>query len=161
VSELATAVCSITSTQRRRYFWAAWWTGAPRHKPFRKPDASNGGAATEAEALAEAERITGRHLALIEPYWAHAVNRMLRGEAPPPPPAPKRQRPVERRDAQPSSPWSVLGLAPGASLLELKRAFRQRALETHPDRGGDAAHFREVQRAYEKLADKLTRKRAR
>ena len=26
--------CSITPTQRRRFFWAAWWTGAPNYAPF-------------------------------------------------------------------------------------------------------------------------------
>src|SRR4029079_1450360 len=46
MSELASAVCSITLTQRRRFFWAAWWTAAPCEAPFRKPDASNGGATT-------------------------------------------------------------------------------------------------------------------
>src|SRR4051812_25508749 len=44
VTDLTTAVCSITATQRRRFFWAAWWTGAPCHAPFRRPDAANGGA---------------------------------------------------------------------------------------------------------------------
>ena len=154
MSELVSALCSITATKRRRFFWAAWWTGAPSYAPFRKPDASNGGAATEAEALAEAERVTGRHLTMIEPYWARAWNRMLRGEAPPEP-----QKRTAREGAagrphtsSPRSAWSVLGLAAGASLDEVKRAYRKLALETHPDRGGDAEAFTEVQRAYERLA---------
>ena len=66
--DLATAVCSITPTQRRRYFWAAWWTSAPQHSPFRKPDASNGGARTPEEALAEAGEIDAA-LDLIRVYW--------------------------------------------------------------------------------------------
>ena len=157
MSELSTAVCSITPTQRRRFFWAAWWTGKPTHAPFRKPDASNGGAPSLEAALAEAERVAGRHLTLIEPYWARAFNRVLRGEAPPPPPqaraARARLRPMLEA-ARPSA-WSVLGLKPGASLLEVKRAFRKRALETHPDQGGDAVQFQEAQHAYEKLLLKL------
>jgi DnaJ-domain-containing protein 1 len=156
MTELTAAVCSITPTQRRRFFWAAWWTGAPRHAPFRKPDASNGGATTREQALADAMRVAGRHLVLIEPHWAHAWNRMLRGEPPPPPPS---ARPVrERATAAPASAWEVLGLAPGADAIAIKRAFRQRALETHPDRGGQAAQFREVQRAYERLLARLQRK---
>lgn len=158
MSELVSAVCSITATKRRRFFWAAWWTGAPNYAPFRKPDASNGGASSEAEALAEAEKITGRHLTVIEPYWARAWNRMLRGEAPP---EPKKQRagrdddaPV--RTAPPRSAWAVLGLESDASLIEVKRAYRRRALETHPDQGGDAQAFAEVQRAYERLSARLT-----
>lgn len=158
MSELVTAVCSITPTQRRRFFWAAWWTGAPTHTPFRKPDAANGGARSPEEALAEAERMTGRHLTLIEPYWARAFTRVLRGEAPPPLPKTSRDRddptaPEARRT--PQSPWALLGVAKGASLLEIKRAFRHKALHTHPDQGGDAESFRAVHRAYEKLVAKL------
>ncbi|HEX6245049.1 MAG TPA: hypothetical protein VFZ61_29210, partial [Polyangiales bacterium] len=68
--ELASAVVSVTRTQRGRYFWAAWWTGAPCLSPFRKPDAANGGSRSEADARAEAERVAARHLTPIEPYWA-------------------------------------------------------------------------------------------
>lgn len=156
MTDLATAVCSITTTQRRRFFWAAWWTAAPRYAPFRKPDASNGGATSREEALADAMRVAGRHLVLIEPHWARAWNRVLRGEPPPPPPLPRppRARPV----AAPASAWTVLGLTPGADATAIKRAFRRRALETHPDRGGEASQFREVQRAYERLLARLQRR---
>ncbi|MEX2550658.1 MAG: J domain-containing protein [Nitriliruptoraceae bacterium] len=34
---------------------------------------------------------------------------------------------------------------------QLKRAYRRLAREHHPDRGGDARHFHELQRAYERL----------
>jgi hypothetical protein len=96
---------------------------------------------------------------LIEPYWAHAWNRVLRGESPPPPPATAPKRRGQTLDASqgPVSAWALLGLEPGANLIELKRAFRARALETHPDRGGDAAQFRAVQRAYERLLQRLLR----
>jgi hypothetical protein len=157
MSALSTAVCSITPTQRRRFFWAAWWTAAPRYAPFRKPDASNGGAASMEEALAEAERVAQRNLVLIEPYWARAWKSVLRGQTPAPPRAPEAaaRQPVSRGPRQPASPWSVLGLSPGAPLSEVKRAFRKRALETHPDRGGDAEQFRAARWAYEKLLAKL------
>lgn len=162
MTDLAAAVVSVAPTQRRRFFWAAWWTGAPSHSPFRKPDASNGGARTREEALAEAERVAGRRLVLVEPWWAHAWNRVLRGEAPPPRPQPRAERP--RASAPPerargparASPWAVLGVAPGATADEVKRAFRARAFETHPDRGGDHDAFLDVRRAYEQLAGKLT-----
>jgi curved DNA-binding protein CbpA len=64
-----------------------------------------------------------------------------------------------RREETPQSSWEVLRLAPGASLDEVRRAFRQRALETHPDTGGDDASFRAVRRAYERLVAKLARQR--
>ncbi|MDB4990078.1 MAG: hypothetical protein JWN04_5256 [Myxococcaceae bacterium] len=153
MSGLSSAVCSITPTHRRRFFWAAWWTTTPRFGPFQKPDACNGGAPTLEAALADAERVAGRHLVLIEPHWARAWNRVLRGEVPlPPPPSDQRPARSERNTlAANASAWTVLGVTPEASPEEIKRAFRMRALETHPDRGGEPAQFRRVQRAYEKL----------
>lgn len=51
----------------------------------------------------------------------------------------------------------VLGLpAVGVtSANDLKAAFRRRALETHPDRGGSSEGFREVSQAYSNLARHL------
>lgn len=158
MTDLSTAVCSIAPTQRRRFFWAAWWTAAPRHAPFRKPDAAAGGARSREEALAAAERIAGRHLTLVEPYWAHSWNRILRGETPPPPPS---ERPKRTPAPAARSAWAVLGLARDADLTALKRAYRKRALETHPDQGGDEALFLEVQRAYERLSRRIAKPRGR
>jgi hypothetical protein len=157
---LSTALCSITPTQRRRYFWAAWWTGQPTHDPFRKPDAAHGGARSFEEALLEAETVAGRKLTIIEPYWARAWKSLLRGQAPAPPPSAAGERVAERkRPAAPAnvSAWSILGLAPGASLVEVKRAFQRRALETHPDHGGKPEDFRALHRAYQKLLERLDR----
>jgi hypothetical protein len=152
--DLTTAVCSITATRRRRFFWAAWWTGAPSHTPFRKPDAADGGERTRAAALAAAERAAGRTLTPIDAYWARAFMCVQRGE--PPPPLPE-ARPKRAAAPAADSPWTILGLPPGASADAVRRAFRAKALETHPDQGGDAAQFRLVMRAFERL----TRKRAR
>lgn len=154
--ELAGAVCSITATQRRRFFWAAWWTAAPQESPFRKPDASNGGLPTLEAALEEAEQRAGRYLALVEPYWARAWSRVLRGERAPVRPRPRAERPAR---VTPVSAWELLGLASGASLADVKTAFRQRALLAHPDHGGDPEVFRELYRAYERLVSRLARSR--
>ena len=147
-SEISACVCSITKTQRRRYFWAAWWTGAPTETPFRDPDASNGGASSFEQALADAEHIAGRHLVVVEPYWARAWTRVMRGERPPKRPVASTtpKRPPDR------SAWEILGVPKGASPEAIKRAYRARVLETHPDHGGDVAEFRRVQRAYERLS---------
>lgn len=50
--------------------------------------------------------------------------------------------------------FSILGLLPGASQREIRRAFRRLVLELHPDRGGDvraATRLRGVVDAYEAL----------
>lgn len=47
------------------------------------------------------------------------------------------------------SAYEVLGVDPTADEDELRRAYRLRLRQTHPDTGGDAAEFIQVQRAWE------------
>jgi hypothetical protein len=165
VSELAASVCSIAPTRRRRFLWAAWWSGPPSREPFRRPDAWSGGARTPAEAQRAAELAAGRELQPIEARWARAWARVLQGQPP------WLGRPAEAEPAAPArspdraptqTPWHVvLGVAPLATVLEIKRAFRKRALETHPDHGGDPAEFRRVHRAYEQAQKRQARPRSR
>lgn len=48
-----------------------------------------------------------------------------------------------------ASAYEVLGVAPDATEEVLRRAYRLRLRQTHPDTGGDAALFIQVQRAWE------------
>lgn len=57
--------------------------------------------------------------------------------------------------------YASLGLSSAASTDEIKKAFRQKASEFHPDRNPSdfaAAKFREVREAYEVLSDPEARK---
>jgi len=59
-----------------------------------------------------------------------------------------------------SDHYAALGLGSDASLADIKKAFRQKAALLHPDRNSAAdagARFREVQEAYEVLADPAKR----
>ncbi|KAF8881033.1 hypothetical protein CPB84DRAFT_1792103 [Gymnopilus junonius] len=58
--------------------------------------------------------------------------------------------------------YEVLGVSYDASEVEIKQAYRQRALETHPDKNlddmiGASKRFARVQEAYETLSDPMTR----
>jgi DnaJ-domain-containing protein 1 len=47
--------------------------------------------------------------------------------------------------------FDVLGLGPDATFQDVRKQHRRMAMKHHPDRGGDAAKFREIQTAYENL----------
>jgi len=53
--------------------------------------------------------------------------------------------------------YSDLDLPEDASPEDVKRAYRRRARATHPDKGGSAADFQAVQRAYAVLSDQSKR----
>jgi hypothetical protein len=48
-------------------------------------------------------------------------------------------------------PYKVLGLDRNASLEEIRQAYRRAATKYHPDAGGDAWAFQQVQQAYDEL----------
>ena len=50
-----------------------------------------------------------------------------------------------------ASPYQVLGIAPEASDEEVEKAFRQRVMACHPDRGGDEAELRVVLAAIQEI----------
>jgi len=50
-------------------------------------------------------------------------------------------------------PFAVLGVDRDADDETIKRAYRRRAKETHPDRGGSDAEFKRVKDAYEAIRD--------
>lgn len=152
---------SITSTKRRRFFWAAWWSGAPTRVPFRRPDASDGGAESFVDAVAAASKRAGLTLSVADPLWARAWMRILRGEDPWPSKA-SREPAAKRapKAIEPGSIWELLGVPRSATVAEVKAAYRRRAMELHPDHGGDTATFRRLLAAYEEATRRAARPKA-
>jgi curved DNA-binding protein CbpA len=57
------------------------------------------------------------------------------------------------------NPYDELGISADASMAEVKRAYRRRAKESHPDHGGDTAAFQRAKRASMVLLDPQKRER--
>ena len=57
-----------------------------------------------------------------------------------------------------SNYYDILGIDKNASAEDIKKAYRKKALEYHPDRGGDEVKFKEAAEAYETLSDDQKRR---
>jgi len=145
---LSRGVFALAKTKRKRFLWCAWWTGEPTAKPFRPPDAWGGGAFTREEAQVLAEKAAGRPLSPVDDHWAGAWKRSLAGLEPFPKHTVRAPRSSSER---PVDPFMVLGLTGDATSEAVKLAFRKKALEHHPDQGGDAEAFIAARKAYESI----------
>ena len=163
MTALAQGVYALTHTKRRRFLWCAWWKTTPQAEPFVPPDAWGAGLRTEAEAIAEAQAAAGMTLQRIEGRWAGAWVRARAGLPPfieRGPKAPNSAGAAKaQRAAADANPFRVLGIAADADLAAIKAAYRQLALNAHPDRGGTDAAFIAAHRAYLTALQRQRRKR--
>ena len=49
--------------------------------------------------------------------------------------------------------YDILGVSKNASDKELKSAFKKKAMQYHPDKGGDPEQFKQINEAYSNLSD--------
>ena len=49
--------------------------------------------------------------------------------------------------------YNLLGVEKNADTEQIKKAYRKKAMQHHPDRGGDEETFKEISRSYEVLSD--------
>ena len=49
--------------------------------------------------------------------------------------------------------YDILGVSKSANDQELKTAFKKKAMQYHPDKGGDHKYFTELNEAYQALSD--------
>jgi len=68
-----------------------------------------------------------------------------------------RQRQQERKKVDTQKYYDFLGVKKDATPKQLKKAFRILAMKHHPDRGGDQAKFKELNKVYETLSKPETR----
>ena len=62
--------------------------------------------------------------------------------------------PVGPKPARPAAvgPHALLGVAPGASADEVQRAYKELAMQHHPDRGGSEERFKALAKAYARVS---------
>jgi DnaJ family protein A protein 2 len=59
-----------------------------------------------------------------------------------------------QKEVDNSKYYDLLGVPKTATMDEIKKAFRKKALKEHPDKGGDSEKFKDITVAYEVLSDK-------
>lgn len=59
--------------------------------------------------------------------------------------------------ARSKSYYDILGVAKNSTPQEIKKAYRKKALQHHPDKGGDEEEFKEITKSYETLSNSETR----
>lgn len=58
-----------------------------------------------------------------------------------------------KKDVDTQKFYDILGVSKTASLDEIKKSYKKKALKMHPDKGGDPDKFKELSVAYEVLSN--------
>lgn len=55
---------------------------------------------------------------------------------------------------QSNDPYKILGINPGTSIKEIKKAFKEKAQRFHPDKGGTVTEWLKISNAYDTIIEK-------
>lgn len=154
-------VYAISTRGDGRAVWAAWWTELPAPAPFVPPDARGEASdehAAQREVLQAFSRVRGcRTRRQIDGRFALAADRWAHGVDPPFPGA--RRRAARGHVAAPSElprdAVECLGLTPPFTFERAREAYRRRALEDHPDRGGSHGDILALNDAWQRVRKML------
>jgi len=58
------------------------------------------------------------------------------------------------KEVENSKYYEILGLEKTATMDEIRKSYRKKAIRMHPDKGGDPEEFQKLQQAYDTLFDK-------
>lgn len=126
-----------------------FWTDSDRRDPRSGAERTDGSGARETRATAGAGANAGtgtRTESDAGTETGNATGRRTRGAG-----GPTGDAADVDSDASAAAAREVLGV--DADAEEIRRAYRRRVKETHPDLGGSEAAFRRVRRAYERLRE--------
>ena len=109
------------------------------------------GSVSALAGIAGASYLANRHISSANADHTPPVQaQMPRASYSAPPPFPPRQEPPRKSyDADPNTQhYNTLGLHPGASQDEVRKAYKKLAMKHHPDKGGDAEVFKKINNAH-------------
>eukprot|EP00927_Polykrikos_kofoidii_P024662 TRINITY_DN22382_c0_g1_i2.p1 TRINITY_DN22382_c0_g1~~TRINITY_DN22382_c0_g1_i2.p1 ORF type:complete len:733 (+),score=106.79 TRINITY_DN22382_c0_g1_i2:53-2251(+) len=157
VEGLRATTASLSSSVARSFNPPEWkparvWTTPPPRDPTLHEKASRPEDTLPLVPVTKRRRILGKHapeLAIVvykkRLSWKQPPSYFVHGE------------PTSKSTTATRGHYDTLGVGRSATAGEISAAYRRKALETHPDKGGDPADFCRVVAAFEELADERRR----
>ncbi len=150
---MTTGLYAIGPRKKGRVTWSAWWTTRPTPDRFTLPDArgdaadENGARHAAFQAMAKVRGC--RSWMELDAQFAVAAERQARGDDPPWPGA-KKPKPVDvdEKKSHVDVDLAPLGISWPTTLRTVRAAYKKKAAEAHPDKGGTHDEMVALNRAF-------------